>query len=76
MAFLTGAADSGGRRGSGPSWQNLGGAKLCLCPSIWQILQAGLVTTGSLYYRAGEMIPEVGGGGGGLGLGGPEEKGP
>ena len=33
-----GAADSGVRRGSRPSRQNLGGAKLSLCPSIWQIL--------------------------------------
>ena len=31
----------------GAAWQNLGGAKPHLCPSIWQILQADVVTFGS-----------------------------
>ena len=39
----------GGFGGSGgAAWQNLGGAKLSPCPSIWQILQADLGTFGSL----------------------------
>ena len=36
-----GGFGGGGRRGSRPSWQNLGGAKPYLCPSFWHILQAG-----------------------------------
>ena len=39
----------GVRRGSRPSWQNLGGAKPYICPSIWHILPAGYVTTWSFW---------------------------
>ena len=37
----SGAADSGVRRGSRPSCQNLEGAKPYIYPSTWHILQAG-----------------------------------